>query len=77
MMKTLIQVQLDVDLKNNFEKICENLNITVEEVVTLLAKKIVHERKLPFDTAVDPFYTEENQQRLRHSIAQMENLNHI
>ena len=77
MMKTLIQVQLDVDLKNNFEKICENLNITVEEVVILLAKKMVQERKLPFDIAVDPFYTEENQQRLRHSIAQMENLNHI
>lgn len=51
--------------------------MTVEDVVTLLAEKMIQERRLPFDNEVDPFYLEENQQRLRHSIVQMEKLNHI
>ena len=40
--------------------------------VTMLAKKMAREKRLPFEVALDPFYSPENQARLRRSIAQME-----
>ena len=40
--------------------------------ITMLAKKMTREKRLPFEVSVDPFYSEENLARLRRSIAQME-----
>ena len=40
--------------------------------VTMLAKKMTREQRLPFELSVDPFYSEQNQARLRKSIAEME-----
>ena len=40
--------------------------------ITMLAKKMTREKRLPFEVSVDPFYSEENMARLRKSIAQME-----
>ena len=40
--------------------------------ITMLAKKMTREKRLPFEVSVDPFYSDENMARLRKSIAQME-----
>ena len=40
--------------------------------ITMLAKKMTREKRLPFDVSIDPFYSDENMARLRKSIAQME-----
>ena len=40
--------------------------------VTMLAKKMTREKRIPFEVSVDPFYCDENMSRLRKSIAQME-----
>lgn len=37
-----------------------------------LAKKVCSENKIPFEFSLDPFYSKENMERLRKSIAQME-----
>ena len=36
------------------------------------AKKVRSENKIPFEFSLDPFYSKENMERLRKSIAQME-----
>ena len=40
--------------------------------VIMLAKKMAREKRIPFEVSVDSFYSPENMERLRKSIAQME-----
>ena len=40
--------------------------------ITMLAKKMAREKRLPFEISIDPFYSDENIKRLKKSIAQME-----
>ena len=46
------------------------LNMTT--AVTVFVKAAVRQNKIPFEISGDPFYSEENMERLRRSIAQME-----
>ena len=38
----------------------------------IFATKVARERRIPFEVAIDPFYSDTNMARLRKSIAQME-----
>ena len=40
--------------------------------INIYLKKLGRERRIPFEVAADPFYSEENMSRLRKSVAQME-----
>jgi DNA-damage-inducible protein J len=51
---------MDAELKNNLEKACQELGLTLTAAFTIFATK------------VDPFYSEQNLARLKKSIAQME-----
>jgi DNA-damage-inducible protein J len=59
-------------LKTNFEKACQELGLTPSAAFTIFATKVAREKRIPFEVAVDPFYSERNMARLRKSIAQME-----
>ena len=37
----------------------------------MFATKVAREKRIPFEVAVDPFYSEQNMARLKNSIAQM------
>lgn len=37
-----------------------------------LSKKLGREKRIPFEVAVDPFYSQENMTRLKEAVAQME-----
>ena len=68
MAQTTVSIRMDNDLKNSFDHICNELGMSMSTAVTMLAKK----QRLPFELSVDPFYSEQNQARLRKSIAEME-----
>ena len=72
MAQTTVSIRMDNDLKNNFDHICNELGMSMSTAVTMLAKKMTREQRLPFELSVDPFYSEQNQARLRKSIAEME-----
>lgn len=72
MAQTTVSIRMDNDLKNSFDKICNELGMSMTTAVTMLAKKMTREQRLPFDVSVDPFYSEQNMARLHKSIAQME-----
>lgn len=72
MAQTTVSVQMDDALKKDFDHICEDLGLSMTTAITMLAKKMTREKRLPFDVSLDPFYSDENMERLRKSIAQME-----
>ena len=72
MAQTTISVRMDDEFKKNFDGVCNELGLTMTTAVTLLAKKMTRENRLPFEVSIDPFYSDENIDRLKRSIAQME-----
>ena len=72
MAQTTLSVRMDDSLKSDFDKVCIELGLSMTTAITMLAKKMTREKRLPFEVSVDPFYSKENLARLRRSIAQME-----
>ena len=72
MAQTTVNVRMNDDLKKEFDKICSDLGLSMTTAITMLAKKMTREKRLPFEVSVDPFYSDENMARLKKSIAQME-----
>ncbi len=67
-----INFRMDADLKSSLEKACRELGLTTTAAFTIFATKVAREKRIPFEVAVDPFYSEQNMARLKKSIAQME-----
>lgn len=72
MAQTTVSVRMESSLKYEFDKVCNDLGLSMTTAITMLAKKMTREKRLPFEVSMDPFYSEENLDRLRKSIAQME-----
>lgn len=72
MAQTTVSVRMDDNLKRSFDNVCNELGLSMTTAITMLAKKMTRENRLPFEVSIDPFYSEENMKRLRKSIAQME-----
>ena len=72
MAQTTVSVRMDDTLKRDFDSVCSDLGLSMTTAITMLAKKMTLEKRLPFDVSIDPFYSDENMARLRRSIAQME-----
>lgn len=72
MAQTTVSVRMDDSLKRDFDEVCNELGMSMTTAITMLAKKMTREKRLPFDVSIDPFYSDENMARLRKSIAQME-----
>lgn len=67
-----VNFRMDAELKSNLEQVCRELGLTPTAAFTIFATKVVRERRIPFEVAIDPFYSDTNMARLRKSIAQME-----
>ena len=67
-----INFRMDADLKNNMEKVCRDLGLTLTAAFIIFATKVAREKRIPFEVAVNPFFCEENRARLKKSIGQMD-----
>ena len=67
-----ISVRVDDDVKKNAEQVCAEIGISMAAAINVYLKKLGREHRIPFEMTADPFYSSENMQRLRASIAQME-----
>lgn len=64
-----LSIRMNDETKADFEKFCKNVGLTVSAAVNMFAKATVREHKIPFEvTDEDPFWSEENQERLALSI---------
>lgn len=67
-----VNFRMDSSLKQQMDLICSELGMSLTTAFTIFAKKVCREKRIPFEVSLDPFYSEENMERLRKSIAQME-----
>lgn len=67
-----VSFRMDDTLKKKTETILDELGLNMTTAMTMFAKTIVRERRLPLDLSVDPFYSAVNQERLKRSIERYE-----
>lgn len=69
-MTQTISVKVDIGDKKIFEQFCASTGMSVSTAINMFIKNVNMNMELPFTVKADPFYSEENQARLRESIAQ-------
>jgi len=72
MAQTLINFRIDETTKKQMEQICNELGITMSTAFNIFAKKVIREKRIPFDVSIDPFYSESNMKALEKSLKQLE-----
>jgi DNA-damage-inducible protein J len=60
---------MDEELKKQAETLFDEIGMNMTTAFTIFAKTAVRQQKIPFELAVDPFYSEANMNRLRRGIA--------
>ena len=55
-----VNFRLDENDKKKMEQACAELGLSMSAAFTIFAKKVGREKRIPFDVAVDPFYSERN-----------------
>ena len=51
MAEVSFSIQMDENLKEQFEQVCSDLGISVSMAITIFARMVVRERKIPFEIA--------------------------
>lgn len=72
MPQTNINIRMDSDLKKQFDEFCDEIGMSMTTAFNIFAKTVVRERRIPFDIALDPFYSEANMARLKKAAAEMD-----
>ncbi len=72
MAQTTISVRMDDALKQQFDAVCEELGLSMSTAITMLAKKMAREKRLPFEVSIDPFFSRSNMEALQKSIRQFD-----
>ena len=72
MAQTLVNFRIDEQTKKQMEEICSELGITMSTAFNIFAKKVIREKRIPFDVSIDPFYSESNMKALSKSIKELE-----
>lgn len=62
-------VRIDDDLKRSAELVCEELGLSMSAAINIYLKKLTREKRIPFDVAVDPFYSDANMKHLEKALA--------
>ena len=72
MAQTMVNFRMDEKLKEKMEKTCKDMGLSVTAAYTMFATKVTREQRIPFEVTADPFFSEENMDRLRRNMYQME-----
>jgi DNA-damage-inducible protein J len=68
MVQATINFRMDENVKKSMEDACKELGLSMTAAFTVFATKMGREKRIPFDVAVDPFYSDVNMNRLRKAI---------
>ena len=71
MSTTSVTIRMDDQLKRQAEKLFEELGMNMTTAFTVFTKAAVRQGKIPFEIAIDPFFSEINQAHLRAAIKRM------
>ena len=71
MSQATLSLNIDSNLKERWFSVCDELGVNISTVVTMLAKKMSREKRIPFEVSIDPFYGESNINALNDSYEQL------
>ena len=71
-MMAQISLRIEDDVKKSAEQACADIGMSLSTAINIYLRKLGREKRIPFEVSVDPFYSPENMDRLRKSVAQME-----
>ena len=72
MATTSVTIRIDENLKKQVETLFDDMGLNMTTAITMFAKAVVRQNKIPFEITADPFYSEANQAHLRKAIADLE-----
>jgi DNA-damage-inducible protein J len=72
MAQAMINFRMDENLKKSMEQVCKEMGLSMTTAFTIFATKVSKEKRIPFEVAVDSFYSEANMTRLKKAIADVE-----
>lgn len=72
MSQSIVNVRMDDDLKKSFDSVCNELGMNMSTAITIFAKKMSREKRIPFDVSLDTFYSESNMKNIRESLEQLD-----
>ena len=72
MAQTLVNFRIDETTKMQMEQVCSELWLTMSTALNIFVKKVIREKRIPFDVSIDPFYSESNMKAIKESIKQLE-----
>lgn len=71
MAQTTLNIRIDEELKKDLEDTCKELGMNITTAVTIFAKKMSREHRIPFEVSVDPFYSQVNLDAIDKSLNQI------
>ena len=71
MAQTLVNFRIDETTKKQIEQICNELGIAMSTAFNIFAKKMIREKRIPFEVSIDSFYSESNMKAIDESIKQL------
>lgn len=72
MAQALVNFRIDETTKMQMEQVCSELGLTMSTALNIFVKKVIREKRIPFDVSIDPFYSESNMKAIKESIKQLE-----
>jgi len=63
-----ISIRIDNKVKEDVEKVCDDIGISLSEAINIYLKKTAREKRIPFDLSTDFFYSESNIKHLENII---------
>lgn len=64
-----VNFRLDKEVKEEMEKVCEDMGLTMSAAFTIFAKTVARERRIPFAVTADPFYSDTNMAFIRRGVS--------
>ena len=73
MAQAIVSFRMDADLKKGMEDTCRRMGLTMTSAFTMFAAMVNRTQSIPFKIEVDPFYSEENMERLKKAVEDLQN----
>ena len=67
-----VSFRMDEQLKEDMKNTCQELGMDMTTAFVIYAKKLTREKRIPFEVAIDPFYSDRNREALHKSMKQLE-----
>ncbi len=68
MAQTMVNFRIDEEVKRKMESACKEMGLSLSAAFNIFAVKVGNERRIPFEVAADPFYSEDNMNHLEKII---------